>query len=388
MSSDYTGDPSEFFETLSLMTGGDRRTAQSVRTPLERLLDNACFLRASVDTSAAGAVFDLRDTDAAFTDTAERLAATCLVAEDGAPGPVVALKTGEALAVYGQETQTLPGGAVPNLTSIVAAAVSTAGRVVVVGATTPFCAFRDAGGSWTGGGNQIGGTPGGLVYSPAYDGFLAPRGVNVYRSTNAASWAATDVGLGTTILHVAVIGAGAGEGVIVALSTATAPTIKRSLDDGATYVTAGVIPNRLTADEAGCLAGCPMVSRLNLNQYAYHCSRNDSGARLRTARSADGATWESGVTIEAPTGYTFDSFPTLRICQSTGLMVIAVPATHTADSTAVTLLYTSRDFQRWVGPDVRDQVDSNAFAVAGGRLLLSPDASLLASAGVIYKVHS
>lgn len=44
MSSNYSGVPT-FSDTLSLMTGSDLKTAQSVRVPLERLLDNTVSLR-------------------------------------------------------------------------------------------------------------------------------------------------------------------------------------------------------------------------------------------------------------------------------------------------------------------------------------------------------
>lgn len=40
MASNYSGNAANATNTLSLMTGGDRPTAQSVRVPLERLLDN------------------------------------------------------------------------------------------------------------------------------------------------------------------------------------------------------------------------------------------------------------------------------------------------------------------------------------------------------------
>lgn len=392
MASDHTGDPSTFYDVISMLDGSDVMSATQVRAMLQRLHDNTCHAKRKADVLAAKQSAALHLTDANFSDTAASMAAATPFGEEDTAGPVVACKAGQALSVFDLNvTATHPGSSIPNLTSVLAAAVNPAGRIVVVGATTPFCAFKIPGGNWTGGGNQIGGTPTSLVYSPSYGGFLAGRtnSANVFRSTDATSWAGVTALLVGNVQAIGIIGAGPGDGTITVLGTSTSPSVRVSTDDGANYGFSGAgIPNRLTADEAGSLAGCPLVSRENLNRYVYHVSRNDSGARLRTARAPDGLTWESGPTIEPPTGHTFTGAPALKICQSTGLMAITVPGVRTTDAVNVTFVYTSHDFKTWHEPGVYAQVANAAFAVAGGRILMSASAALRASSGVSFGVHT
>jgi hypothetical protein len=391
MSSNYTGDPSEFTDALSLMTDGDRPTAALFRVPLERLLDNAAYLKAVAQSSLSRQVTNLRATDASFTDTAARLRAVTLRGEENCAGPVLALKAGDAaLSVYDHaDTEDAPGGAIPNLTTITGAAVNEDGLIVVTGATTPFCAVREPGVSWAGGGNQIGGAADALAYSPHYGGFIAVRSTSAYRSVDGASWTSATAGA-SSMTAIAAIGAGAGNGVLVALSASGAPAVRTSSDDGATWGFSGSgIPNRLSADDTGGgLDSCPLVSRLGLNEYVYHVSRNDSGARLRTARTADGVVWASGVTIEAPGGLEFSARPRLLICKSTGVMVIVAPAENTADGDTFNLIYVSTNWTEWTQPATHKPVSTDTYALAGGKLLHSPDATMLAGAGFASGVLS
>lgn len=387
MSSTYNGNSATFYPSLTLMTGADKPTAQVFRTPLERLLDNAMYLRDREDALFLRQATSLRGKNATFTDTADRLAATSMLGVEDCPGPAIAVKAGEAFAVYDQDGTEAQGGAVPNLTTVKDAAVNTAGRIVVVGATTPFCAFRILGGSWTAGGAQIGGEANDVVYSPAYNGFLASRGANVCRSTDATSWASVATGL-TDTLRVAVIGGGAGAGRVIVQSTDATPTFALSTNNGASYaVQAGTVPFAAQAFGPGFISGCPVVTKNNLNRYVYHVGMYDSGARIRLARTADGVTWEAGPTIETPPGATFDTGPFFRICKSTGLMVIVcisiVPAVQD-----LALLYVSQDFTRWVGPASHPVSLGAAYAIASGRLLRSIGEDLEASDGIGHKVFS
>jgi hypothetical protein len=386
MASDHTADPSTFYSVVSMLDGSDVMSATQLRTIYERLHDNTAHLKARVDGALSRQAAALSLTDASFTDVTAGLVAATPFGEENSPGPVVAIKVGEAVAVFDQNTTaTHPGGAITNLTSVVAAAVNPAGRIVIVGATTPYCAFKVPGGAWTGGGAEIGGTPATVLYSPAYGGFIAGRSTNIYRSTDATAWTAIAALTASFVSSLAVIGAGAGSGVVVALQGSTTPTIRVSTDNGLTWgFTGSGIPERLNADEAGNVAGCPMVSRYGLNEYVYHVSRNDSGARLRTCRSADGTAWEATATIEAPLGHTFTGGPSLRLCQSTGLAAIVVPATRTTDAATLTLVYTSVDWVHWDTPAVFPQVANTGWAVAGGKLLMSGSAALRASVGVSF----
>jgi hypothetical protein len=393
MASDYTGDPDEFYETIALMTGSDPRTVQSIRPILERLLDNNAFLRLQQESVALRQAATFRTTDAVFADTTTNaFAATCLFAVENCAGPVLAIKTTESKAVYDSPfTEAYAGGAIPSLTSTASAAVSAAGRIVVVGATSPFCAFKIPGGSWTGGGSQIGGTARAVVYSPAYNGFLAlnAANANIYRSTDATSWASVASGLAGIVQSLAVVGAGGGIGTIVALGSAATPTVRISTNNGASYSAGGALPYAASAQEAGSVAGCPVVTRGGLNGYVYHAARCNSGTEIRLARSGDGVSWEAGPILTAPTFLTFAGEPTLRICQSTGLMLLHVPATLTSDAFSIDLLYCSLDYSRWSTPSQQDSKGGLFYAAAGGRVLISPDsAALYASDAVVNGVLS
>jgi hypothetical protein len=217
MPSNYTGDPGVFSDELELLDDGDPSAAQLWRGPEERLLDNTCYLRSRINGTQSRQAVALRLTDATMTDVAASMAASCTFGVENCIGPVVAAKAAQGVAVFDSNTTAAhPGGAVPNLTSVVAAAVNPAGRIVLVGATTPFCAFKVPGGSWTAGGAEIGGTPFGVIYSPAYGGFFSWRALNFYRSTDATAWTATDVsgtGLTGALSSAAVVGAGTGAGI-------------------------------------------------------------------------------------------------------------------------------------------------------------------------------
>lgn len=393
MSSDHNSDDDEFHDPIEMLDGSDPMSATQLRASLEKIHDNTAYLRNRQESVALRQAATFRATDAAFTDTTTNaFTATCLFGVENCAGPVLAIKTTECKAVYDSPfTEAYAGGAIPSLTSTAGSAVSAAGRIVVVGATTPYCAFKIPGGSWTGGGNQIGGTARAVVYSPAYNGFLAlnAANANIYRSTDATSWASVASGLAGIVSSLAVVGAGGGAGRIVALGNAATPTVRFSADNGASYSAGGAIPYAASAQEAGCIAGCPVVTRGGLNGYVYHVARCNAGTELRLSRSGDGVSWEAGPVITAPALLTFAAEPSLKICQSTGLMMLQAAATITSDAFNVDLLYCSLDYLRWSLPSTQDSKGILFYAPAGGRLLLSPDsAALYASDSTVNGVLS
>lgn len=392
MPSNYVG-VDAFSTNLDLMVDADSPRAQLFRTPNERLLDNDTYLRARLDSAFLKQATALRAKTVTFTDTSGVMAAVTVSYEEDDPGPVLAVKAGQAFALYDHDsTEAYPGGAIPTLTTISGAEVSSARRIGIVGATSPYCAYLDPGGVWTAGGTGIGGTPNGVAYSPAYGFFSGRSGsANVFRSPDiATAWTGAATGL-AGILRVAVIGGGAGAGRVVALGTEALPTFSRSTNDGASFtLQAGTVPSAAQADSSGTLAGCPMVSRRGMNRFVYHVGRYDSGARLRLARSADGETWQAGPTIEAPPGRIFEGTPVIFACKTTGLLVV-VAAAESLDAAGhdVRLVYASSDFASWVGANVYPGIfGTTAFAVAGGRVLYTSGAGLSVSDGFSFKVFT
>jgi hypothetical protein len=107
--------------------------------------------------------------------------------------------------------------------------------------------------------------------------------------------------------------------------------------------------------------------------------RCNAGARLRCAVSADGVTWTATATIEAPSGGGFSARPRLLCCKSTGLLVIAAPISGVGSSL---VLYASIDGSDWVGPLLVRNVAVAAFAIQSGRLFMTRDDGMWASAGI------
>lgn len=391
MASNYPG-VQKFSASLTLMTDGDSPGAQLFRVPNERLLDNDVYLRARLDSAFLKQAAALRARTVTFADSSLFMSAVVVSPEENAVGPVLAIKAGEAFAVYDHDaTEAYPGGAIPTITSpIVGAEVASNRRIGIVGATSPYCAYKDPGGVWTAGGTGIGGTPSGFAYSAAY-GFFAGRtgSANVFRSPNiATAWTGAATGL-AGVLRVAVIGGGPFAGRVVALSTAATPVFSRSTDNGASFTLQPLtVPFAAEADNSGTMAGCPAVTRESLNQYVYHVGRFNSGARLRLARSRDGESWETGPTIDAPPGSVFEGTPNILVCKTSGLMIVVAPAERLdADNHDVKLIYASRDFAQWIGAAVHPgTLGSNAYAVAGGRLFHTTGTGLSASDGFNFEV--
>jgi hypothetical protein len=331
----------------------------------------------------------LRELDATFTDTAESMAASMV---DGVSDPangVLCIKADVSDAVLAYDDPSVDvQGSIASITATVRAAATNGTRIVAVGTGGNANSYSDnAGGTWSAGAAGVAtANPAHLVYAPvnalANGGNMFLTGASdngsVSRSPNSATvWVSSASGF-AGVLGLAVLGgATANKGYIVVMgASGIEPRFAVATDgDGTSFSGTQQPPNANTAEEPGSIAGAPAVS--GVGDAVYHVMRCNAGARLRTALAVDGFTWTAGETIEAPAGASFDGAPRLMICQSTGLMVIAVPL-----DTGVTALYASLDFTDWVGPTLVRDIVVGAFAVAGGRLFMTRDAALYASDGI------
>jgi hypothetical protein len=251
------------------------------------------------------------------------------------------------------------------------------GRVVVVGATSPFSAFSTNNGtSWSDGGNQIAAAALSLEWTAASTGFfVASRSssVNVFRSADGVSWAAVNSGLdaggSATYGGLAVLSSGRIINV-GRLNTLDNLNLSFSDDGGATWTVSGTIPNSATigAIGPGRLAG-------NGGSKIYHCGRT-SATTAQISESTDGVSWTVAGTITSPTAFNAD--PKIMVCRDTGLMAIA--ATTTAGPS---YLWVSGDGVTWHGPINIPTLGNLAnIFLAGGRILLNNGASVAITDGV------
>jgi hypothetical protein len=344
---------------------------------------------AGVNRALQIAALHLLVLQATMTDTDESMAATMVdgITDPTAGALLVKADASDAILAYdGPEVDVQ--GSIASITSLVREAATDGTRVVVIGVGGNGNSYSDnAGGTWSAGGAGIAtATPFYLVYAPPNalanggDTFLAGGDDSgaVSRSVDAATiWASAASGF-AGVRGLAVLGgATANQGYIVSLgNSGIEPRFSLSTDgDGTSFTGSFSPPSAATAEEPGSIAGAPLVD--GVGDAVYHIMRCNAGARIRTALSVDGSTWTSGTTIEAPTGATFVSQPRLMICKSTGLMVIAAPLDN-----GTTALYASTDFVTWVGPTTVKDITVLAFAVAAGRLFMTRDAFMYASAGV------
>ena len=114
-----------------------------------------------------------------------------------------------------------------------------AGRIVIVGSSSPYTAYLVPGGSWTAGGTQPGGSLGQVLYSPNYGGFITARTTNIWRSVDATAWASVATGVANGVQSIAA--ASVGSGLVVALDTATTPAFRRSSNAGASFIAAATV---------------------------------------------------------------------------------------------------------------------------------------------------
>lgn len=387
MSSSYTGNPTTAADSLTLMTGGDRKTAQSARVPLERLLDNSAreaLRRLESDVLTLRSIWSYAVT---ITDTAESVAASAArnPLGSGPDSPVLIVKTAQCFKVGCADFLTAQG-VPPSITSLVTDAAHgnvSHNRLLVIGTGGNRNAFSDdAGASWTAGGD-IGATPKRLIFNDSQ--FMCTQGADrVSRSTNGVTWTAN------TSAGVVIAGglASYSNGNVVALGSLTG-TVRWTDDNGATFSSVANIPNAGSLDGDGSVAG-------NCGSRVFHVGSIDSGAQLQISSSAsnDGTDWNVVATIDAPAGDAFAAEPRLLMCRTTGVLVIVAPLAGSSVASARCALYASRgDWVVQEGSDFRMawtrerlmQTDPDpgvdAFALAGGKLIMAINDQLFASAG-------
>jgi hypothetical protein len=340
----------------------------------------------------------LRQLDVTVDDTSDSMAATMV---DGVLSPTVAAvlakadSTGVVLA-YDSPLVARGGVLGAGVTSVVRDAASNGSRILVVGddgSGVHANRYSDnAGSSWSA---SSGG--GGLPLYVKYVVYCPPNALAgggnrfiaasettsaVFRSADGATWASSGFSAAGMFGLAVVGGATAAKGYVVGLvndgtTLGIQPRFTLATDGtGAAFTGSVAPPSAATAEEPGSLAGAPRVA--GVGDYIYHVMRCNGGARLRTAKSIDGSTWVAGTAIQgAASGVSFSGTPRLMICQSSGLMVIAVPL-----NTGAMGLYASLDFVEWVGPVVVEGTATTAFAVAGGKLFMTSGARLYASDGI------
>jgi hypothetical protein len=354
------------------MTGGDQPTAQLFRVPLERLLDNTAFLQKTAVATALRQMLALRANGFALAETDPNFGMATLLGVEGAAPPAILYASGDLpVAVYeDQDAENYNSGtfsAIPDLTSVIDAAVAPSGLTVVVGGGSPYHATRAINTDWSAGSAFASNTMTRVAYSPDAARFLATQvsGGNVYRSADGLSWSTVASGL-SDARDVSGITA---SGIVVVMNQSTSPGFAVSDDGGASYsAAAGTVPYEADADAVGSMTGCPAVTRGGLGSYVYHAAICDGGDNIRTSRSADGDTWEPLTVIPKPSLGDFGSALRMYQCQTTGIAVIVVGAVHPLadDGHNTTYMYASIDMVNWFGPVCRDGDSVIRYGIAGG----------------------
>ncbi len=386
MPSNYTGDPDGAVETLSLMTGADRPTAQLFRVPLECLLNNDAAHIVRDQQQAARSALRLRPlmfgADLLATDDlAESMAATVknpsAAIINGDPAVLIKVdSTGVFQAYDGPEVD--QGGALASVTSLVRDAAASGDFIVAIGVGGNLNAYSaNGGGAWSAGVAGIGGAVERIIYSPEGDIFItAGSGTgSVFRRTDpsASTWSSAASGFAAPFALAAFGADASSPGRVVCLgNSGDEPRFSTSDDDGATFaVEATTVPNPGDFAEAGDMQGAPFVT-----ENIFHIARVTSGASIRLHVSPDGEAWTLRATLSA-SGFVFNSRPRLLMDQGTGLLVIVGPTDGGTDA-----LYASVDEGvNWVGPCHVKAVGIFGYAVAGGRLFQTRNAMIYQSDG-------
>lgn len=375
MSSSYTGVPATSTATLELPTGGDIKTVQSMRVPLERLLDNDAALTAAVNTvyNTLALVGSMRlrrhsQSGVTITDTAESMGAT----QRNRGVPVVACKTGQAFQVS-EWDRLVEIGAPGSITSLVTDAANDDTRILIIGTGGASCAYSDDdGASWTNGG-VITGTPKRLVWNDSDNLFMCTTLASnaVSTSPNGALWTINGGAACSPTGGLAMLSSGDTFGV----SSAVAGVIRRTTNGALTFTSPITIPNSGSFDDFGTVAS-------DAGNTFYHAARLSSGASIQISNFTNGDAIPGAMTVIAsiapPTGHTFSSEPRIMQCQNTSLLALVAPV-----SGSKTALYASLDGVTWVGPLViAPAVGVDAFALAGGKLQSTFNDELFASDGL------
>lgn len=401
MASTYTGTAANATATLSLMTGGDRPTAQSIRVPLERLLDNDAALTATAadlsDTAfarfmrSALQLREIRLEGTSITDTTENMGAITV-----GNGSVIAIKTDVSWWV-GDWSRPEAVGPVNGIdTGVRDVARSTvSGRLVAIGLDSTVGAgggaasySDDDGGSWIDGSDGTGLHPHRIMYSPSGDRFVISLADddNVWLTddgtTTGGAFPATGLATGEATNGLAIItetlpGPITIETIVILGSLTGAvgrPAFRKTQDGGTTWSAASQL-NAGVYTGIGCLCG-------NNGTTIYHLGILTGGASLRVSSSTTGTVWTTAATLHAPTGTTFSgTAPRIMQCADTGLLVIVAPL-----ASGLLAIYGSLDGTTWVGPQLLGaSFNLNAFALAGGKLFATRNDQLFASDGVLIR---
>jgi hypothetical protein len=315
----------------------------------------------------------------AINDTATSMAVTQVDGIGNPTGPVLLVKAGSNDVLHafnGDPKLNDANGSVASITSAVREAATDGARVVVVGTGGNKNSYTDDyGDTWSAGAVGI-----------DVCEYLVHNGTNfvgggaasnsAFSSPDAATpWASAATGF-SAVSGLAVIG-DASDTVVCLGNSGIQPRFSRSTDDGATFSGSVAPPDAATAEEPGSLAGCPLAPN---GSVVYHVMRCNAGARLRVNTSPDGVNWTQSAVIEAPAGTDFSSTPRILACKSSGLLVIAAPATDLTNSTVQ--LYASLNGTDWVGPATARSISVNTFGVAGGRLFQCRNTEMYASDGI------
>jgi hypothetical protein len=346
------------------MTGNDRKTAQSLRTPLERLLDNDTHLAARLDVveplnaraQTPRFVALVPETDIA--NDQPFIAASAENRVDRTAG-VVLLKgaSGDSKLAY-DEIEVEDRGDMGVVSDLHDAAVSSS-RIVAVGAGGNQNAYSDnAGTTWTSGGSELSGTIVRVIYSPGGDNFLTfdAAGTTVFRSANAVAWASATVPTLTAIDGMAAIADGR---VLVH----EGEDMYASDDDGASF---SAITSDLAAASSLKIGGCPDVAELGDYFYAV---RTSGSTFVNVHRSPDGETWEQIAQFQTPGENISTTLNRFLVCPLTGLMVFVA---RNSGGERHIVWASANGGVTWSGPvGVKALTGTSAFAVAGGKIFFT-----------------
>lgn len=300
-----------------------------------------------------------------------------VVSQNNAALPIVGAKGGTSgsFLAYANTPHMVTGSTTSTLTSCTAIARSGAGRIVILGATSPFSAYStNEGASWTGGGNQIGSAGNCVLWNPIHSRFMATKisSPNVYYSADVTAWTAVDSGL-TAASDYSGLGMWS-DGDVLFLGGGDL-TIGRVSTNGAVSWSnlALTWPNAATmvAIDAGHLASAGTDT-------IYHVGRLSTTEMQVSAITNGSATVAVLATITLPTS-TFNARPRIYQCQDTGLLVIAVT---TGDSHG--FVYASLDGVTWEGPAMVGPIATPFdVGVAGGRIWVNNTTEIAATDGIL-----
>lgn len=310
----------------------------------------------------------------AITDTAESMAAV----QRSQDGPLLAIKTAQAFGLGEAADRFNVQGVPASITSLITDAArltsgANSGRIVAIGTGGNRATRSDDDGVTWAASNDVGAVPAYIIASSTGGSFRTAPGVPsggfevVRTGIGSGAWTslATTIASGSTLAGLAATATTE----FACYDVAGDPSFQ--IEGGGAYTaTGGTVANPTLFDEGGCLVG-------NGGTTIYHAGRLSTGTSIQVSSSTDGATWTTLTSIIPISGTSFTARPRLFMCQNTGLLVLAAP------HNSAVALYASTNGTDWVGPLLAfPTLGVNAFAIAGGRLLMTHDDMLFASDGI------